>query len=218
MNPELSLMKMLGGMSDSKFVWVTDFDSDSVIRFYDKFLELERDDEVYMIPVFVNSYGGEVYALTAMRDLIKSSRKPVATIGVGMAMSCGASLLAAGTKGFRYASKDIQILIHQVSSVSLGKTSDITESAKVVAGLNRQMFQNLANDTGKTLKQYEDQIKSKHNADWTLTASVAKKWGIVDHIGIPRATAQGQQMLLATHMSYDQMVKQEKAGKLKLPR
>ena len=201
---DLQLMRMLAGAPDSKVLWVTDFDSESVIRFYEKFMDLEKDMETQIIPVFINSYGGEVYALTAMRDLIKSSHKPVATVGVGMAMSCGASLLAAGTKGYRFAAKDIQILIHQVSSFSLGKTSDITESAKVVAGLNKKMFQNLAEDTGKTLKDFEDKIQSKHNADWTLTASAARQWGMVDHIGIPRTNSAPPSMFLGNMPTFDQ--------------
>lgn len=212
-SPELNLMRMLSMGTESRLVWVTDFDSESVIRFYEKFMELEKDPETQIIPVFINSYGGEVYALTAMRDLIKSSHKPVATIGVGMAMSCGASLLAAGTKGYRFAAKDIQILIHQVSSVSLGKTSDITESAKVTAGLNKKMFQNLAEDTGKTLKEFEDKIKSKHNADWTLTAASARAWCMIDHIGIPRTNSAPPAMFLGNHMSYDAQTKMEEQMK-----
>jgi ATP-dependent Clp protease, protease subunit len=210
------LMRMLSTSSDSKMVWVTEFDSDAVIRFYDKFLELEKDQETQIIPVFINSYGGDVYALTAMRDLIKSSHKPVATIGVGMAMSCGASLLAAGTKGYRFVSKDIHILIHQVSSFSVGKTADVTESAKITAMLNKKLFQNLADDSGRTVKEFEDKIKSKHNADWTLTGNTARQWGLVDHIGIPRNQSAPPSMFLGNHMSYDEQVEageQERAAK-----
>jgi len=208
---EKDLMRMLSMAPDSKMVWVTDFDSDAVIRFYDKFMELEKDQECQIIPVFINSYGGEVYALTAIRDLIKSSHKPVATIGVGMAMSCGASLLAAGTKGYRFAAKDMHILIHQVSSFAVGKNADVQESAKVTAMLNKKLFQNLAEDTGKTLKDFDDKIKSKHNADWTLTAATARTWGIVDHIGIPRTNNAPPSMFLGNHPSYDQQVAMDQA-------
>jgi len=210
------LMRMLSSSSDSKMVWVTDFDSDAVIRFYDKFLELEKDQETNIIPVFINSYGGDVYALTAMRDLIKSSHKPVATIGVGMAMSCGASLLASGTKGYRFVSKDIHILIHQVSSFTIGKNADVQESAKITAMLNKKLFQNLADDSGRTVKEFEDKIKSKHNADWTLTANTARQWGLIDHIGIPRSQSAPPSMFLGNHMSYDEQVvagEQEQAAK-----
>jgi ATP-dependent Clp protease protease subunit len=208
-NTERELMRMLSSAPDSKMVWVTEFDSDAVIRFYDKFMELEKDPELQIVPVFINSYGGDVYALTAMRDLIKSSHKPVATIGVGMAMSCGASLLAAGTKGYRFVAKDIHLLIHQVSSFSVGKNSDVQESAKVTSMLNKKLFQNLADDSGKTLKEFEDKIKSKHNADWTLTANTARQWGLVDHIGIPRTNSAPPSMFLGNHMTYDQQVAME---------
>lgn len=203
------LMKILGMMSDDNNVWVTDFDSESTARFYSKFMELERNDQIHMIPVFVNSYGGDVYALTAMRDLIKSSRKPVATIGVGMAMSCGASLLASGTKGFRFAAKDMHILIHQVSSLSLGKMSDIQESARVTKDLNKKMFDNLAADCGRKPGEFEKEIKKRLNVDWTLSAASAKRWGLVDQIGIPRVMGQSSADVLATTLSFEEISKRE---------
>lgn len=206
-----AFLKMMMGLGqDADCVWVTDFDSESTARFYSKFMELERNEQVGMIPVFINSYGGDVYSLTAMRDLIKSSRKPVATIGVGMAMSCGASLLASGTKGFRFASKDLHILIHQVSSHSYGKTSDVQESARVTKDLNKKMFDNLALDCGRKSGDFEREIKRRNNTDWTLTAASAKKWGIIDQVGIPRQMQESSDVL-ATTLSYDQMVQRGEA-------
>jgi ATP-dependent Clp protease protease subunit len=209
---------MLSGMGDSKNIWVTEFDSDSTKRFYDQFTDLERDDEAVIIPIFINSYGGEVYSLTAMRDLIKSSMKPVATIGIGMAMSCGASLLASGTKGFRFAAPDLSILVHEVSSGNFGKASDIQESARVIKELNRKMFDNLAHDCGKTRKQLDTEIKRRNNADWTLTARMAKKWGMVDEIGIPRMTANRTESILGTMIPFDELVKRGLADIPKKPR
>lgn len=217
MNEHKELMKMLGMSDDSNTVWVTEFDTDATARFYSKFMELERSDQIQMIPVFINSYGGDVYSLTAMRDLIKSSRKPVATIGVGMAMSCGASLLASGTKGFRFASKDMHILIHQVSSGSFGKTSDVQESARVTKDLNKKMFENLAKDSGRKVGDYEKEIKRRLNTDWTLSAATAKKWGIIDQIGIPRTMGQSSTEIFATTLSFDQLVLRGEAS-MKLKR
>jgi len=182
--------------NDKSAIWVTDFSQDSVIDFYDSFTEMEKDTEIQVIPVFISSYGGEVYALTAMRDLIKSSHKPVATIAVGMAMSAAASLLASGTKGCRFASPDAHIMIHQVSGMAPGKTADVVESAAVISALNRLLLQNLAKDSGNSLKKIEKAITSKNNADWTLTAEDAKSWGIVDHIGIPRLLKESSPMIL----------------------
>lgn len=174
------------GINKPRSVWVTDFNTDSIRKFYDEFVDIEMDPSIEIIPVFVNSYGGQVYSLVAKRDLIKSSPKSVATICLGKAMSCGASLLAAGTKGLRFASPDSRILIHQVSSMTLGKASDIKEDAAQVQMLNEMMLRNLAEDSGLTVHKLKNEIKNRDNADWTLTAEEAKKWGLIDHVGIPR--------------------------------
>lgn len=209
MRPELSFMKMMGMMSESKCVWVSEFDEDSAARFYDKFLELEKDPEVQIIPIFINSYGGQVYALTAMRDLIKSSPKPVATIAVGMAMSCGASLLACGTKGLRFASPDADILIHQVSGGTWGKTADIEESARQYKRMNQKMLENLAKDTGKPKDYFQKRINKMANVDWTVDAEEAKRLGLIDHVSIPRLTNHQQASMLADVPSYDEQVKMQ---------
>jgi ATP-dependent Clp protease, protease subunit len=202
-NADMGLTGLMSMMDESKCVWVTEFNSEAVIRFYEKFMKLEMDDEVRIIPVFINSYGGDVYALIAMRDMIKSSPKPVATIAVGMAMSCGASLLAAGSKDYRFASPDAQILIHQVFGIAPGKVADLIESAKVTADLNKTMFRNLAKDSGRTVEEFEKEIHKRKNVDWTLKASAAKRWGLIDHIGIPRPHVQPSMMFLGNAVPYE---------------
>jgi ATP-dependent Clp protease, protease subunit len=210
---DADLMAMLGMSDDSKSVWVMEFDGPSAKQFYTQFMKLERDDEVRIIPVFISSYGGEIYALTAMRDLIKSSHKPVATIAVGMAMSCGASLLAAGSKGYRFASPDTQILIHQASGFAPGKASELEEFAKVMKDLNNTMFKNLAKDTGRDIEEFEKEIHRRKNVDWTLKASAAKRWGLIDHIGIPRPQNHPPMMFIGNNESYDSKIAMETAAK-----
>jgi len=167
-------------------VWVTEFNTPSVQKFYDEFVDLEMNPLVEIIPVFINSYGGQVYSLIAKRDIIKSSQKQVATICMGKAMSCGASLLAAGTKGLRFATPDSRILIHQISSVSVGKASDIKEDAAQIQKLNEMMLRNLSEDTGVSVAKLKQEIRNRDNADWVLSAEEAKKFGIIDHIEVPR--------------------------------
>jgi ATP-dependent Clp protease protease subunit len=169
-----------------KSVWVTKFNTASVQQFYDDFVDIEMNSLVEIIPIFISSYGGEVYSLIAKRDIIKSSQKSVATICMGKAMSCGAALLAAGTKGLRFATPNSRILIHQVSSIAMGKASDIKEDAAQVQALNEMFLKNLAEDTGNSVAKLKQEIRNRDNADWILTAEEAKKWGIVDHINVPR--------------------------------
>lgn len=204
-----------GPMADSKHVWVNHFDQEAVISFYEKFLELETNPSVNIIPIFINSYGGDLFALMSMRDLIKSSPKPVATIAVGMAMSCGASLLAAGTPGHRFASTDCQILIHQVSGGVLGKTADIVEAAEQYRFMNSKILDNLAKDTKTTRSQFEKQIRKKHNADWTMVPKEAKQWGIIDHIGIPRMVPVPPQSVLIVPPTYEKITLDRKKAAIR---
>jgi ATP-dependent Clp protease protease subunit len=187
-NNKEMIRRLLNQQSDDNTIWVTEFDVESVQDFYDRFVEWEAEPTAEIIPVYINSFGGQVYSLIAKRDLIKTSIKPVSTIAVGKAMSCGASLLAAGTKGYRYASPDTRILVHQVSGVNVGKTSDIVEDAKQIATLNDMMLKNLAEDTGNSVSKLKNEIKNRENADWTMTAEEALKWKLIDGIGIPRVT------------------------------
>lgn len=196
------IIDLSGAGRHSNEIWVTHFDQDATVQFYEQFSELEKNPHVPIIVIYISSYGGEVYSLTAMRDLIKSSSKPVATIAVGMAFSCGALLLAAGTKGFRFASKDAQIMIHQVSGMAGGKASDIVESAKTYESINSLMIKNLAEDMGKKPEFLSKMIHSKHNTDWTVTAQEAQILGLVDHVTIPRLGYNPGEMYLSTVLPY----------------
>jgi ATP-dependent Clp protease protease subunit len=176
---------MCGGKLEN-VVWVTDFDDDAFREFYETFSQLEMDPKVDMIPVIISSFGGEVYSMLAMRDMIKSCNKPVATIALGKAMSCGASLLAAGTKGLRFASPDTHILIHEVSGGGLGKNTDLKGVAKETDRLNKKLFHNLAVDTDRPIDFFIKKMKDLGNADWYLSVEEAKKIGIIDCTDIPR--------------------------------
>jgi ATP-dependent Clp protease protease subunit len=172
--------------SSEDFVWVSKFDAVAVKEFYHEFARLESDPDVTIIPIIIASYGGDVHHQLAMRDLIKSSSKPVATIAFGVAMSAGAALLASGSKGYRYASPDAGIMVHEVSTGWNGKTTDFVAEAKYLDYLNKLFIQRIAEDSGRTLEDFLKKIESLKNADWTMTAKEAKQWGIIDHIGVPR--------------------------------
>lgn len=196
-----------------KCIWVTDFDQSATLRFFESFTELEKNPTIKIIPVFINSYGGEVYSLLAMRDLIKTSSKPVATIAVGMAMSCGASLLAAGTKGLRFAAHSTDIMVHQVSAMAAGKTSDVIEGAMAIARLNDQWLNLFAKDTGRPIDKLKKAITDRHNTDWIMSPEEAKHWGIIDQIGLPRLMTHQAESLLVQPMPFDlqQNLKKAKA-------
>ena len=74
-----------------------------------------------VIPVVIDSYGGQVYSLMSMIAAIESAELPVATIVEGKAMSCGAVLLSFGEQGMRFADPHATVMIHDVSSGGYGK-------------------------------------------------------------------------------------------------
>lgn len=171
---------------DENYIWVTNFDDQALKDFYHKFEELEANPSVGVIPVVISSYGGEVYSMIGMRDLIKSSKKAVMTVVLGKAMSCGAVLAAAGTKGMRFISPESELMIHEASAGAYGKTSDIKNEAHSIDLLNDKMLGYLAKDSGMSLQKLKKHMNQKNNTDWYLTAKDAVKLGFADEVAIPR--------------------------------
>lgn len=172
--------------SELNYIFVTEFNDKAVEEFYAQFLALSSNPEVKVIPVVVSSYGGQVHALLSMLDLIESSMKPVSTIGMGKAMSCGAVLLAAGTKGYRFAAPNTDIMLHEISSVEWGKAADIANGAKTTKRLNTKLFKILeSKSTVKGNRGLIKKMRAKGNVDWFLTPGQYLKMGLIDHIGVP---------------------------------
>lgn len=170
-------------------IWVTEFTDDALQEFYLKFMDLENDPSVGIISVIISSYGGDITIMNAMRDIIQSSPKPVATTALGKAMSAGITLLAAGSKGYRFASPNTELMFHELSTMHRGKATEIHNSAINTVGMNKLMIKNFGSDTGNDAAVITEKIKSLGGSDWFLTPSDAQKWGIIDHIEIPRATS-----------------------------
>lgn len=182
--------------SSGKYIWVNEFNDASFRDFYEKFTELERDEETPIIMILISSYGGEVNVLTAMRDLIKSSDKPVSTIATGKAMSAGAALLAAGTPGLRCASRHTDIMIHEMSSGLYGKAEDIKNDAAAIQRSNQRLLKALADDMGVPLQKLKEELAKRKNTDWYLSSKEAKAWGLIDYVTMPRILTQGAKNMM----------------------
>lgn len=148
---------------------------------------MQQDPEIDIIVIVINSYGGEIYELISMLDLIAACSKPVATIGMGKAMSCGSVLLVAGTPGYRFVSPNTDIMVHEVSSEVRGKNIDIQNDAKQTKRLNSLLFKLYSKYAkNKDSKFFIKQLKSRQNIDWYITAANYKRYGLVDHLFIPK--------------------------------
>ena len=142
-------------------------------------LHLESEDPDKDISLYVNSPGGDVYAGLAIYDTLSFVKPDIRTICVGTAMSMGAVLLAAGTKGKRSALPNAKILIHQVWTGSFGgQASDVEIRAREVLDLKRRVEQILADHTGQPLER----VARDTDRDHFMTAPDAVEYGLIDEV------------------------------------
>jgi ATP-dependent Clp protease protease subunit len=142
-------------------------------------LFLEAEDPEKDISLYINSPGGSITAGLAIYDTIQFIRPDVITICVGQAASMGALLLAAGTKGKRFALPNSRILIHQPSMGGLsGQATDIDIHAREILRLRAICNKILADHSGKELGKIEHDV----DRDYIMTAEEAKEYGIVDQV------------------------------------
>jgi len=163
---------------------VRKFDEASAKEFTDLTMRAQNTGQPYM-PVIIDSYGGQVYSLMSMISDIKHSKVPVVTIAQGKAMSCGAILFSFGTEGYRYMDPDSTIMIHDVSSMNLGKIEEIKAGAEETERLNQKVYQMMAENCGHHKDYFLDMIHEKGHADWFLDADEARKHNLANHLHIP---------------------------------
>jgi ATP-dependent Clp protease protease subunit len=181
----------LNKRKNNNFIIVNEICEGAVNEFREDFFRLESSDQE-IIPIIVDSYGGDVYALHAMLSIIESSTKKVATICDGKAFSCGAVLLSAGDHGMRFISKYGYVLVHQVSHEYYGKFSDIAVSAEHCSELNSNLLLMLDKNCKKKSGTFEKMLIKNNNADLYLDAKATYQLGIADHIGVPRLKVEMQ--------------------------
>ena len=138
-----------------------------------------------VIPVVIDSYGGQVYSLMSMIAAIRDAELPVATIVEGKAMSCGAVLLTFGEEGLRFADPDSTIMIHDVSSGGYGKIEELKADVKEAERLDDKIFTMMARNCGKKDDYFKKKVFNKKHADWFLDAAEAKKHGMINHLRMP---------------------------------
>lgn len=139
----------------------------------------------HVVPVIIDSYGGQVYSLLSMIADIKASRIPVATIVQGKAMSCGAFLFSCGSNGHRYMDPDATLMIHEVSSMAWGKIEEIKASAEETERLNAKLFAMLDANCGQRDGFFLDKVHERGHSDWFLEADEVQDLRLADHLHIP---------------------------------
>jgi len=145
-------------------------------------LYLEAEDPDKDIMLYINSHGGLVTAGLAIYDTIQYIKPDVCTICVGQAASMAAVLLAAGTKGKRYALRHSRIMLHQPIGAFQGQATEVEIQAKEILRLREIITEILSQHTG----QPKEKIKQDTERDFYMSAEEALEYGIIDKILIKR--------------------------------
>ena len=163
---------------------VNKFNEESAKKFIDSMAAAHNTGQ-NIIPVVIDSYGGEVYSLMAMIAAINDAELPVATIVEGKAMSCGAILFSCGEEGLRFMDRNATLMIHDVSSMEWGKVEELKASAKEADRLNDKVYTMMARNCGKKDDYFLKIVDKKKHADWFLDADESKKHNLANQIRLP---------------------------------
>ena len=141
-------------------------------------LFLESEDPDKDVHLYINSPGGSVSAGLAIYDTMQYIRPDVSTICVGMAASMASVLLAAGTKGKRFALPHSRVMIHQPLGGAQGQATDIEIHAREILRIREEMNNILAFHTGQT----PEKIKEDTERDHFMTSEEARQYGLIDQV------------------------------------
>lgn len=141
-------------------------------------LHLAYADPKKDIKLYINSPGGSVYDGMAIYDTMQYITPDVQTIGIGLQASMGAFLLSSGAKGKRFALPHSKVMIHQPSSGTEGKVTDMEIDLREGIAVKEMLAELLAKNTGQKLAK----IKNDMERDYWMTPEEAKKYGLIDEV------------------------------------
>ena len=141
-------------------------------------LFLQSTDSKRDITMYINSPGGSVIAGMGIYDAMQYVTPDVSTVCIGLAASMGAVLLSSGAKGKRFALKHSRVMIHQPLGGMQGQFKDMEISYNLIKDLKVELYQVLADNTGKSLEQ----IESDCDRDNWMTSGAAQEYGLIDKV------------------------------------
>src|SRR3989338_4885665 len=154
---------------------ISDATANTVIA---QLLFLQHEDPKKDIYLYVNSPGGSVTATLAMYDTIRHIKPDVSTICVGVAALGAAVILAAGTKGKRFALPNAEVMIHQVMGGAEGQATEIEITARHMIKIKDRLNKILSDATGQPIKK----VEADSDRDFYMDAEEAKKYGMIDSV------------------------------------
>jgi len=151
-------------------------------------LYLQTASRTKEISMYIHSPGGYIPSGLAIYDTMQFVQCDVATYCIGFAASLGALLLAAGTRGKRYALPNSKVMLHQprIEGVIQGQASDIIIEAEEIAKTKKRICEILSRHTGKSVEK----IEADSERNYWMTAEEAKEYGIIDEVLVSEKLAQ----------------------------
>ncbi len=161
----------------------------TAMEFADNLINAQNSSQE-IIPILIDTYGGDIYALMSMLDMIASIKdKKIATIIEGKAMSAGSVLFSAGHDGYRFMSESSTIMIHhtmeETSGGSINKIHDVQAGALELERVNTKMLEILSTNCGKPKDYFKKLLTKNNHADLYLDANACIKHNLANHIKIP---------------------------------
>jgi ATP-dependent Clp protease protease subunit len=141
-------------------------------------LFLQSEDAKKDIYLYINSPGGSVYDALAIYDTMQYVTNDIQTVGIGIQASAAAFLLSSGAKGKRFLLPNATVMIHQPSSGTRGKVTDMEIDLKESLRIKQRLNEIMARNTGQTVEK----IKIDMERDKWMTSDESKKYGIVDKV------------------------------------
>lgn len=165
-------------------VRVTDFDEDAVAKFNSD-LNAAHETGQDIIPIVIDSYGGEAYSLMSMIALLDAASLPFVTVVEGKAMSCGAILFAFGAQ--RYMAPHATLMFHDLAQTGYDekKIADVRADADELQRLQDTLFARIAKHVGKPRSYFNTLLDENKHADVYMTSQQAKRQNIATHIAVP---------------------------------
>lgn len=168
------MLDLFSRLLRDRVVFVTgEITEDTANAVVGQLLLLEAEGPEEDIFMYINSPGGSISAMFGIFDTMQYIKSPVVTIGFGTVASAASFLLAAGEPGKRYALKNSEIMVHELSSGAMGKYTDIKNTSKHLTRLHDKLINYYSEFTGASKKKLEEDMK----VDFFLTAEEAANYG-----------------------------------------
>lgn len=142
-----------------------------------------------IIPVIIDSYGGDVYALLSMMDAVESCEIPIATIVEGKAMSAGGALFTCGVDGHRYIGPSATVMIHEAATGMFhSKNEEFKAQAEELDRLNEILLARMSKNCGHKKNYFKKLIHERGHSDWYLNAEECVEHNLANHPSLPTYT------------------------------